>query len=689
MADPQVEACAAQLRSEISEHNRRYHSLDAPTISDAEYDELVRELRALEEEFPELITPDSPTQKVGGAPLSTVFAPVEHTVPMMSLDNVFGEDELRAWVERLQRRLAGAPAASDDEGSDEVGYVCELKIDGLAISIRYEDGRYVQAATRGDGRTGEDVTANVRTIAQVPERLGKGAPEVLEVRGEVYMPLSAFRALNERQLAAEQRPFVNPRNAAAGSLRQKDPRITADRELALWSYQLGEVEGGPAFTSHHETLDWLGSLGFPVNPEIRRLSKPDEVLAHCLHWQQHRHDLDYEIDGVVVKVDDLRPARAARLHVQGAALGDRLQVPARGAHHQAARHPRVDRPHRPGHALRRARAGVRRRRQRSARPRCTTRTRSRPRTCAPATRSSCAGRATSSPRWSGRCWPTGRRARSRGCSRPSARAAALDAGAARGRGRHRCVNLECPFQRRAPSSTSPPGARSTSRASASSASASSSTPAWWPASPTSTPSTGTQVEGLEGFGEISAANLRAAIDASQPAAAGQPAGRARTSATSARPAPRRWPAAFGHLDRIMAASVEELAGGRRRRPDHRRVGARRGSPTRPTARWSRSCGPPASNFDGPEAPTQPQMLAGHVGRGHRHARGLQPRGGRGGHQGPRRQVAGQRVEEDHRRRGGRGPGRVQAHQGRGARRPRPRRGRLRAPARDRRAARGG
>ena len=303
MADRQIEQRAERLRAEITEHNRRYHELDAPSISDAEFDELVRELRALEEEFPELITPDSPTQQVGGAPLTTVFAPVTHAVPMMSLDNAFSEDELRAWVERLHRRLEGAPAAS--EPSDEVGYVCELKIDGLAISIRYEGGRYVRAATRGDGRTGEDVTENVRTIAQVPDHLGRDAPGVLEVRGEVYMALSAFRALNERQLAAELRPFVNPRNAAAGALRQKDPRITAQRELAMWSYQLGQVEGGPAFTSHHETLDWLDSLGFPVNPEIRRVSAPDDVLGLCRHWQQHRHDLDYEIDGVVVKVDDL------------------------------------------------------------------------------------------------------------------------------------------------------------------------------------------------------------------------------------------------------------------------------------------------------------------------------------------------------------------------------------------------
>jgi DNA ligase (NAD+) len=305
MADQEIEQRATTLRAEIAEHNRRYHELDDPVISDAEYDEMVRSLRALEEEFPELITPDSPTRQVGSAPVTTLFAPVTHTVPMMSLDNAFGEDELRAWVERLHRRLAGAPAVADDQESDEVGYVCELKIDGLAISIRYEDGRYVRAATRGDGRTGEDVTENVRTIGQIPRTLGPGAPSVLEVRGEVYMELSAFAALNERQMAAGLRPFVNPRNSAAGALRQKDPRITAERELALWAYQLGEVEGGPAFTSHHETLEWLTSLGFPVNPEIRRVSGPEEVLDYSLHWQQHRHDLNYEIDGAVLKVDDL------------------------------------------------------------------------------------------------------------------------------------------------------------------------------------------------------------------------------------------------------------------------------------------------------------------------------------------------------------------------------------------------
>lgn len=304
MADLSIEERVAKLREEIREHDRRYYELDAPVITDAEYDELVRELRALEEEHPELITPDSPTQRVGGAPVTDLFAPVTHAVPMMSLDNVVGEDELRAWVERLHRRLAGAPRAAAEEPA-AVSYVCELKIDGLAISIRYEQGRYVRAATRGDGRVGEDVTANVRTIDQVPDRLGDGTPEVLEVRGEIYMPRSAFEALNERQVAAGERPFVNPRNAAAGALRQKDPRITAQRTLALWAYQLGEVVGGPTFATHHETLEWLRSLGFPVNPEIRQVSTPEEVLEYCLHWQQHRHDLDYEIDGVVVKVDDL------------------------------------------------------------------------------------------------------------------------------------------------------------------------------------------------------------------------------------------------------------------------------------------------------------------------------------------------------------------------------------------------
>ena len=304
MADRGVEERAASLRAEISEHNRRYHELDDPTISDADYDDLVRELRAIEEEHPELITPDSPTQHVGGG-VSTTFDPVVHRVPMMSLDNAFDEEELRAWGDRLQRRLG------QGDGPVAVGYVCEPKIDGLAISIRYEGGRFVQAATRGDGRTGEDVTANIATLKEVPARLSKGAPDVFEVRGEVYMSAAAFEALNAAQVEREQRPFVNPRNAAAGALRQKDAAVTAQRDLSLWCYQVGEVDGGPPLATHTATLALMRDLGFPVNPEIRRVDTIDEVLAYCRATQARRHDLSYEIDGVVVKIDDM--ARRADL----------------------------------------------------------------------------------------------------------------------------------------------------------------------------------------------------------------------------------------------------------------------------------------------------------------------------------------------------------------------------------------
>ncbi len=283
----------AALRAQIGHHNERYHLRDAPEISDAEFDDLMRRLRSLEEQRPDLITLDSPTQRVGGG-VSATFAPVEHRVAMQSLDNAFGLDELRAWGARVERGLGTAKAS----------FVAELKIDGLAMSMRYEAGRLVSAATRGDGRVGEDVTANVATISVVPKRL-KGAPRVLEVRGEVYMPIAAFDALNARQSAAGDKLFANPRNSAAGSLRQKDPRVTASRELSMWCYQLGEVVGGPSFVTHYETLEWLTELGFPVNPEIRRLNDLDAVHAYCDSWQEHRHALPYEIDGAVVKVDGL------------------------------------------------------------------------------------------------------------------------------------------------------------------------------------------------------------------------------------------------------------------------------------------------------------------------------------------------------------------------------------------------
>jgi DNA ligase (NAD+) len=283
-----------ELRALIEHHTERYYVLDDPEISDAEFDALVRELRSLEDAHPELRTEDSPTQRVGGR-ASTAFAEVRHRLPMMSLDNAFSFEELVAWGKRMERYISG-----------DVDYVCELKIDGIACSLLYEDGRYVRGATRGNGVVGEDVTENVRTITVIPERLkGDDVPAVLEVRGEVYMPVSAFRELNERQGEAGGRLFANPRNSGAGSLRQKDPKVTASRELRFWAYQLGEVEGGPRFRRHSETLEFLKAAGLPVNPEVRKVGSLDEVFEYCNGWLEHRHDLDYEIDGVVVKVDDL------------------------------------------------------------------------------------------------------------------------------------------------------------------------------------------------------------------------------------------------------------------------------------------------------------------------------------------------------------------------------------------------
>ena len=296
-----------RLRGLVAHHNRLYHELDTPELPDGEFDALVRRLRELEASHPELASADSPSSSVGGA-VSATFAPVVHAVPMMSLDNAMDADELSAWGERLVRGLDGS----------EARLVCELKIDGLAMSLRYEAGVLVHAATRGDGRVGEDVTANVRTIADVPERLPAGAPEVVEVRGEIYMPVSVFDALNREAAEAGDRLLVNPRNAAAGSLRQKDPTVTARRRLSMWAYQLGEVVGGPAIASHHEALEFIASLGFPVNPEVRVVGGLDEASALCRHWQEHRHDLDYDIDGVVIKVDDL---------AQRAALGHTSRAP--------------------------------------------------------------------------------------------------------------------------------------------------------------------------------------------------------------------------------------------------------------------------------------------------------------------------------------------------------------------------
>jgi DNA ligase (NAD+) len=288
-----------QLREAISRHDQLYYELDAPEIPDADYDAMVRELLAIEEQHPDLITPDSPTRRVAGAAAAT-FDEVVHRVPMMSLDNAMDPNELSAWADRTRRRLADLGV-----GEADTGYVCELKIDGLAVSLRYEDGVFTQGATRGNGAVGEDVTANLRTLDSIPDRLAKGAPSVVEVRGEVYLPISEFERINAEATAAGDKTYVNPRNTAAGSLRQKDAAITATRRLAFWSYQLGEVVGGPDFATHHETMDWMASLGFPVNPERRLVGSLTEVSAFCADWQGRRHDLDYEIDGVVVKLDDL------------------------------------------------------------------------------------------------------------------------------------------------------------------------------------------------------------------------------------------------------------------------------------------------------------------------------------------------------------------------------------------------
>ena len=303
MAD--VAARVEELRGLIRHHNELYHTLDSPEIPDSEYDLLVRELRRLEEEHPELASADSPTNAVGAAP-SGLFQEVRHRVPMMSLDNAFDETELRAWAERLRRQDPSLDL-------DALTFSCEPKVDGVAMSLTYEKGRFVQAATRGDGVTGEDVTANVATIREVPKELAKAGgpyPALLEVRGEIYMPVAEFEAMNKRQADAGERLFVNPRNSAAGALRQKDPKVTATRPLRFWAYQVGVVEGAPAravwpAASQSDTLAQLARAGLPVSPEARQVKGIPEVVARCRELEEERHSLPYEIDGVVTKLDDL------------------------------------------------------------------------------------------------------------------------------------------------------------------------------------------------------------------------------------------------------------------------------------------------------------------------------------------------------------------------------------------------
>jgi DNA ligase (NAD+) len=314
MAEVSARQRAAELRGQINHHNERYHVLDSPEISDAEYDALVRELREIEADHPELATPDSPTLAIGAAPSST-FAEVRHQIPMMSLDNAQTEQELRNWADRLVR-------LAPELDLEKIEFSCEPKVDGVAMSLTYEDGRFVQAATRGNGLVGEDVTANVATVSSVPQRLAGAAapfPGHLAVRGEIYMPRADFAGLNERQLAAGAKVFANPRNSAAGSLRQKDPKMTAARPLAFWAYQVGELDGethetparrrraAPAWSpaSQSAALAQLKAAGFPVSPDAGRVKGIDAVIKRCRELEERRHDLPYEIDGVVVKVDDL------------------------------------------------------------------------------------------------------------------------------------------------------------------------------------------------------------------------------------------------------------------------------------------------------------------------------------------------------------------------------------------------
>ena len=284
---------AKELREAIDYHSYRYHVLDDPEIADVEYDALVRELIEIEEAFPELVTPDSPTQRVG-APPSDMFAPVEHRSSMMSLDNAFTFEELRAWGDRVVRLLGQEPSS----------FVTELKMDGVAVNLIYEDGVLVKGATRGDGRVGEDITANLRTVKAVPLRLRGKPPPVLEVRGEVFMRTDDFEKLNERLTEAGQRPVANPRNGAAGSLRQKDPKVTASRNLSLVCHGVGFVEG-MRFKSHWEALAAIRDWGLRTNPENREAADLEAVYAFCKHWEEHRHDVPYEMDGIVVKVASL------------------------------------------------------------------------------------------------------------------------------------------------------------------------------------------------------------------------------------------------------------------------------------------------------------------------------------------------------------------------------------------------
>jgi DNA ligase (NAD+) len=304
---PQARQRIQELREAINRHNYLYHVLDQPEISDQEYDRLFRQLQGIERQFPDLVIPDSPTQRVG-APPSQAFAPVTHLQPMRSLANAFSEEELRAWARRVQSAL----------GSQSVSYVCELKIDGTAVALTFENGAFVRGATRGDGVQGEDVTSNLRTVRSIPLRLhSKRVPRLVEIRGEVFLSRDAFDAINRDRRAAGEPLFANPRNAAAGSLRQLDPRITASRPLDVFVYGLGAVEGLDVAT-HEAALAWMNSAGFKLNPKTAVAGTLEDVMTFVTRWTEERVDLPYAADGVVVKVNNYR---------QQAELGATSQAP--------------------------------------------------------------------------------------------------------------------------------------------------------------------------------------------------------------------------------------------------------------------------------------------------------------------------------------------------------------------------
>lgn len=330
MTTSSIEERIAVLRDTIRQHNYRYYVLDDPIVSDAEYDALLRELRELEAAHPDLITPDSPTQRVGATPAER-FAKVQHREPMLSLGNAFGESDLRAWRDRIVK-LLGADA--------RICYVVEPKIDGLAMAITYEQGRLALAATRGDGLIGEDVTANVRTVKSVPlvlhepgsttDNVPPTIPPRIEVRGEIYMRIADFERLNEQQAQLGEKVFANPRNGAAGSLRQLDSTITASRPLRFFAYAVGPVEG-VTLRSQWQTLQYLRALGFPVNPDIRRLEDFDEVVAYCAQWMSRRDTLPYEADGVVIKVDSFAQQRELGVVARDPRWAIAFKFPAREA----------------------------------------------------------------------------------------------------------------------------------------------------------------------------------------------------------------------------------------------------------------------------------------------------------------------------------------------------------------------